>query len=79
MSHECQMSRSFNDPSDNMSFGKKNPFNTCTDTLRYYYFLRYDKAQKTNVYWICHAILIGKQVSLSLFKDKLGMTCLFSE
>lgn len=23
MSHECQMSRSFNDPSDNMSFGKK--------------------------------------------------------
>ena len=49
MSHECQMSRSFNDPSDNMSFGKKNPCNTCTDTLRYY-FLCYDKAQKMNVY-----------------------------
>ena len=57
---------------------KKNPCNTCTDTLSYY-FLCYDKAQKTNVYWICHAILMGKQVSLSFFKDKLRMTCLFSE
>ena len=32
MSHECQMSRSFYDPSDNMSFGKKKIHSTPAQT-----------------------------------------------